>query len=268
MSARPMGSPMEREAYQLLTAGYVIHRAILPSSQTDALRASLDRMLSEDEATWGRSALEAIGQRGALRNLCNHGDVFTRLLTELPVYSLIDRILGRRYIVHSFDGLVLLPGQSRFPRDFHTDLDPLRGVAFPPGYCPGVNCLVYVDDSTSENGAPWLVPASHRSIETEPPADVLSSVAVQASFPSGTILTFDARLWHCAGANRSSNPRRLVKLLFCRTWIRPQMDYSRAVARSVLRDLEPRVQRLLGVGTSPPASVQELRLATTNGQTQ
>jgi ectoine hydroxylase-related dioxygenase (phytanoyl-CoA dioxygenase family) len=252
---------MDELAYALRTAGYVKLEGALEPARVDALRTALDAMSAEDDAAWGTSFLDSIGQRGALRNLCDHSEPFQKLLADSPVYPLIDELLETPYVLHSYDGLVLFPGQGRFPWDFHTDVTPLADVAFPANRTPGINCLYYLDDAGRENGATWLVPASHRATVRSAPPEELAELAEQIAGHAGDALLFDARLWHCAGENRSARPRRLVKMLFCQPWLRPQMDYSRAVRPEIQARLDPRARRLLGVGVAPPASVRELREA-------
>jgi hypothetical protein len=245
--------------HQLQTSGYTFLRSALDGARLDELRSCIDQMLADDDATWGEAELEAMGQRGALRNLCEYGAPFRRLLSDSPIYPLIDQVLGDGYVLHSYDGLVLLPGDGRFPWDFHTDFSPLTGVAFPANMSFGVNCLYYLDDATETNGATWLIPASQHCVLTAPAPNELAALAVQAIGRAGDTLLFDARLWHCAGENRSDRPRRLIKTLYCRPWLRPQMDYSRAIRAEVREMLDVRTLHLIGVGSSPPVTVRELR---------
>ncbi len=257
---------MTDHLYQLRTAGYTFMRGALGQPRLDRLRAGIDRMLAEDDATWGAEVLERMGQRGALRNLCDDSTPFQELLASSPVYTVIDRVLSKGYVLHSYDGLVLLPGDGRFPWDFHTDFTPLVGAAFPANDSVGVNCLYYLDDATEMNGATWLVPASHRSVLNAAAPEELSALAIQAVGSAGDALLFDSRLWHCAGENRSAQPRRLIKTLYCPPWLRPQMDYSRAVRQEVRSQLDARTLQLLGVGSAPPATVKELRETLNRGR--
>lgn len=250
---------MDSQVFQLRSAGYTVFKAALPSARVGELQVALDDMWNQDAATWGIDELEAIGQRGALRNLCDHSSAFQQLLMDSPIYPTLDCVLGQQYVLHSYDGLILFPGQGRFPWDFHTDVMPLAGIAFPANQSPAINCLYYVDDVTELNGATWLVPASHHALLGNVPLEDLSTFAFQAVGEAGDALLFDARMWHCAGENRSDRPRRLIKTLFCQPWLRPQMDYSRAVRPEVQEKLDPRARRLIGVGTTPPASLRELR---------
>ena len=245
--------------YQLQTAGYTLLKGALSLARLDVLGAALDQMMAEDDRAWGAEVLEAMGQRGALRNLCDQGGALRELLVDSPVYALLDRLLGDQYILHSYDGLVLLPEYGRYPWDFHTDVEPLRGLAFPANQTVGINCLYYIDEVTERNGGTWLVPASHRCVLTRiEPADA-AALAFQAVGEAGDILLFDARLLHCAGTNKSAKPRRLIKALYCQPWLRPQMDYARAIRPEIQNQLDPRTLRVIGVGTSPPASVAALR---------
>lgn len=252
---------MRSDVYQLKTAGYTFLRGALSAIRVKELRTSLDEMLQEDLATWGAAVLDAIGQRGALRNLCDYSEPFQRLLVESPVYELIDEVMGKKYVLHSYDGLVLFPGDGRFPWDFHSDVTPLAQVAFTPEQSPGINCLYYLDAVDNVNGATWLIAASHHALISNPPPEELAQLAFQAHGDAGDALLFDSRLWHCAGENRSNRPRRVIKALFCQPWLRPQMDYARAIRPEIQRHLDQRTLQLIGVGTAPPSSVREFREA-------
>ena len=253
-------------AYELATRGFTFLRRSLAPARVMLLREAIDRMQAEDEARYGTAVLHGMGQLGALRNLCDFGVPFEELLTDSPIFPLLDALLGSDYVLHSYDGLVLLPRNGRFPWDFHTDLMPLRGVAFPAERTPGINCLYYLDEVTAANGATWIVPSSHRSLLMQPPPERLAARAIQAAGSPGDVLLFDSRLWHCAGNNTTTAPRRLIKALFCQPWLRPQMDYSRAVRAEVMDRLPIRVRHLLGVGVAPPATVEELRQSLAAGR--
>lgn len=250
---------MTQPLYQLRTAGYTFLRGALSDERLNALRASVDLMLAKDDADWGVAELDAMGQRGALRNLCDFSTPFQELLIDSPATPVLDQVLAKGYVLHSYDGLVLLPACGRFPWDFHTDFTPFSGVAFPANETFGVNCLYYLDDLTVENGATWLVPASHRCVLPAPAPEQLAELAVQAVGRAGDALLFDARVWHCAGENQAERPRRLIKMLYCSPWLRPQMDYARAVNSEIRDRLDARTLYLMGVGVAPPTTVRELR---------
>jgi ectoine hydroxylase-related dioxygenase (phytanoyl-CoA dioxygenase family) len=250
---------LDRLSYGIRTNGYTMLHGGLSSNRLEMLRKCFDELLAKDEQLWGKEKLIALKQYGALRNLANENAAFADLLQNTPVYEVIDMLLSEDYILHSFDGLALFPGDGRFPWDFHTDLSPLNGVAFPANRCPAINCLYYLDDVNEANGATWIVPASHRSLIKTPPVDCLAQLAQQAVGRAGDILMFDGRIWHCAGENRTDKPRRVLKALYCEAWFRPQMDYWRGIRPEVRNQFNPRTKRLIGEASTPPSSVEEFR---------
>jgi phytanoyl-CoA dioxygenase PhyH len=258
MTVQTPKSPVD----DLHTAGYTVVPEVLAGAEVDALASRMDAVLAEDEAAWGADRLRAIGQWGALRNLADRGVEFERLLDTAVLHEVAAEVIGGRYLLHSYDGLVLLPGEGRFPWDFHTDLLALCGTAFPADLSPGVNCLVAVDPSGPENGATWLVPGSHRSVARDPDPELLAGLAVQPALRPGDLLLFDARIWHCAGRNDSAARRRLIKIELVQPWLRTQLDYPRSVRPEVLARLTPRARA--AIGEPLPGSVEEFWLAMEN----
>jgi ectoine hydroxylase-related dioxygenase (phytanoyl-CoA dioxygenase family) len=246
---------MTSDAYRLRTAGYTVLRGAVPAGEVAELSDRIDALAAEDDRTWGADRLQAMGQRGALRNLADRGQEFERLLGNAALHELTRALVGDSYVLHSYDALVLQPGEGRFPWDFHTDVLDLRGIAFPASITPGLNCLVCIDGAGPHNGATWLVPGSHRSVLRSPPRDDLVALAVQPALRPGDLLLFDVRIWHCAGHNASAGARRLIKMEFVQRWLRTPMDYSRSVRPEVLARL-PATARA-AIGEPAPASVEE-----------
>jgi hypothetical protein len=240
---------------KLRTDGFCIIRGTIAAADVAGLASRIDELLAEDDLTWGAEHLARIGQRNVLRNLADRGEAFERLLGTPVIHDLATEIVGRRYVLHSYDGLVLQPGYGKYPWDFHTDVHELRGVAFPAAMSPGLNCLAAVDASNARSGATWVVPASHLSLERDIPMEELAASAIQPALEPGDLLFFDARTWHCAGENTGEFPRRLIKILLVQPWLRPQMDYARSVRPQVQARLAPAARASLGV--PPPASVAE-----------
>ncbi len=245
------------EDFALYSQGFIMLRGALTPQRVAALSTALDTGFANDVAAWGADHLKRIGQYGAVRNLPDLGEVFIDLLANSPVNAVLDRVLRPGYILHSFDGLILAPGEGRFPWDFHTDLEALVGFAPVRSRVAAVNILYYLDRVTPENGATWLVPHSHVSGWSRPDAGAAAKLAVQAVGEAGDILIFDARLNHCAGNNTTGRSRRLIKTLFCEPWIQPQMDYRRALSEGKWDGLPPRVKSVLGAATSSATSTAE-----------
>jgi ectoine hydroxylase-related dioxygenase (phytanoyl-CoA dioxygenase family) len=239
--------------------GYCMIKGALPQQSVNTLRNALDDALAQDIATTGLENLVAWGQLGALRNLSDLDQVFLDLLEMNSVFMFLDRVMRKNYVLHAYDGLILGKGEGRFPWDFHTDIEAIRGVAFARGHVPAANVLYYIDDVTEANGATRLVPHSHTALITDPDVQVLADLSIAAVGEPGDALIFDARLWHCAGNNNSSGSRRLIKMMVTEPWIKQTMDYSRALDQRKLEALSPRVRALLGERSRPPQSTEEFR---------
>ena len=68
------------------------------------------------------------------------------------------------------------------------------------------------------------------------------------------MLVFDSTLWHAAGANISGKDRLAINHQFTRSFLKPQMDYVRALGDDKVLEQEPRTQQLLGLYTRTPTS--------------
>ncbi len=245
---------------EIRTVGYTILRGALGWDLVADLNAAVDRLLREDDETWGAERLVEIRERGALRNLAAAGAAFVPLLHTSAALDIVDALLGPQAILNCFDALTLFPGKGRFPWDYHTDLMPLTGVVFPPHKIPGVNVIYSLDRLRETNGVTWFAHATHLLLDEAPDTGGLVERSVAVEVEPGDAVVSDARIWHCAGTNHSASPRTVIKTLFTLPWFRPQMDFPRAVPAAILDGFPDRARRYLGVGIAPPTTVAELRL--------
>jgi hypothetical protein len=259
------GVGIEFATAQIQTAGYMILPGVLAAGEVSEAREVLAALLQADDESWGSERLVEIRERGALRNLAAAHGFFLELLTSSPALDIVDAILGTDAILNCFDALTLFPGKGRYPWDYHTDLMDVTGVAFPPNKVPGINVLYYLDHVREENGSTWVVPGSHLTLAEHPDPSVMARLSMPLEVEPGDGVVFDARIWHCAGTNSSSQARTVIKTLFTLPWYRPQMDFTRAVPPDVLNSLDQRARRYLGVENVPPVTVEELRWRLFNG---
>lgn len=247
---------VDEQVYSLRTLGYAYFRQAIAPDLLRRVRGVIADLVAEEERTIGVDVLDRIDQRGALRNLADRHEVFAELADSMPIYPVVERVAGEVSIA-AFDALGLPPGSSRFPWDFHTDLSPFNRSANPPTGTFGATCLYYLDDAGPETGATWIVPGSQRCMLDKPPTEVLAERAEQVVVRAGDVVLFDPRLWHCTSFNNGANTRWIIKQMMIWKWLRPMMDYTRAVRPEVKERLPERVRQLLG--TAPPTSIPELR---------
>ena len=116
--------------------------------------------------------------------------------------------------------------------------------------------LVMLDDFTPENGATHIMPRSH-SMATKPTAPAFKDAATRATGSAGDILVFDSRLWHAAGHNQTTTPRRALTLTFTRPFFKPQLDYPRFLGSDYAKACRPEVRQVLGYDARVPADIEE-----------
>lgn len=255
-TAGPPPCVVEDVAQSLQARGYAFFSGALPMELMGVLQRGLDQARSREEAEFGIDFLERIGQRGYVSDLMALGPPLESLLDHEVIWGLLDSLFAGDVRLYVGQGIVLDPGMERgvWPRCWHADMFEQRMALYDPTFCFGANCLVFVDDVTQENGPTCVLPGSHCLRELRTDERDLSEVEAQITGPAGSVLVMDGGLWHSAGTNRSAAPRRVLKLLFTRRWIRPQVDYLGTAPRGVAERLSPRVRFLLDAGPCGRAS--------------
>jgi ectoine hydroxylase-related dioxygenase (phytanoyl-CoA dioxygenase family) len=204
----------------------------------------------------GQDRLERAGELGVLRLMVQFDDHFLRFL-ELPaVLAVVDATVSPTAILHLQNGLVLpsFP-EGEVPETFQTTFH----MDFPrylEGYLASINLFFAIDEFREDNGATIVAPGTHQRAE-RPSDDELHSKKLPVVCPAGSMLVFDSTLWHAAGANVSGKDRLAINHQFTRSWIKPQMDYVRALGDEKVSAQEPRTQQLLGWYTRTPTKLDE-----------
>lgn len=228
--------------------GFVLLPSVFDTSLMNELRVELDCARTAEEQRFGLAALEEIGQDGYISDLLAIGPAMEAVLDSDVLHHILTALFGDDVHLYIGQGIILDPGKGRgiWPRCWHADMYQVRMALPDPTFCFGVNCLLIVDDISEENGPTGVLPGSQSlkalRVESE---EELRRIEFRAVAPSGSLLLLDAGVWHSANMNRSDAPRRVVKLLFTRRWIRPQIDYAEVVSEEVARRLSDRVRRFL-----------------------
>jgi ectoine hydroxylase-related dioxygenase (phytanoyl-CoA dioxygenase family) len=235
--------------------GYEIVTDVYGADELATLAASMRRAQEAIRADVGAERLERAGELGVLRLMARYETSLLSVLEKPELLAIIDATVSETAILHLQNGFVLpsfAPGavpqtfQTTFHRDFPRHLE---------GYLASINCLVTVDAFTPENGGTLVVPGTHQR-PLKPSDDYLAANAIPVEAPPGSLIVFDSTLWHAAGANVSGRDRLGMNLQFTRSFIKQQIDYSRALT-DVIETLPDRTQQLLGWYTRVVTSLQE-----------
>jgi ectoine hydroxylase-related dioxygenase (phytanoyl-CoA dioxygenase family) len=232
----------ERERERLGADGYVILEGVLTPSELEALSTAIGAL--ERDRPFGRNEFEGTKSQ-RVYSLAGKGDVFLALAEHPRVVSLLDLILEPNWLLSTMQSIRLHPGET--PQAWHTD-DGFYLVPRPRDTL-AISTIWAIEDFTPDNGATQLVPGSHRWGEQHPDA---AATWVDAVMPAGSVLVFDAALWHRGGANHSSSTRLCISPQYCQPWLRPQESQLLIVPPAAARPLSPRARSMLGYSIHPP----------------
>ena len=247
----------------IATQGYIVVPDALDRATVRELGDAVDRLSAEDQAQYGQDYLYRIGQEGFVINVGDRDPAFQRLLMSRPAQAVVDAVLGTDAFLYLYQGVIVPPGGGRgaYPWKWHCDLVHVTQECGDPDFVPGLNCLYYLDDVAAENGATWVIPASQGLADDQVPItdpSYLDRSQAQVEALRGSVIIFNPLLWHCAGYNATTRPRRAVKMLYVRSWMLPQMDYARSTRRQVLDGLDDEGRRILGCSSVVPRSFEEM----------
>ena len=169
---------------------------------------------------------------------------FDEAATNPLVLGVLDRVLGH-YQLSAPTGIEIGAGERAQPLHPDDAIYPLKR----PHDEIVVNAMWPLCDFTADNGGTVIVPGSHRWTSEIPNAD---SPKITIEMPAGSLLLYRGSLWHGGGANRTDRPRLGVVVHYAASWLRPVENHVLVVPPERARDLDPRLQELLGYNIHPP----------------
>jgi ectoine hydroxylase-related dioxygenase (phytanoyl-CoA dioxygenase family) len=195
----------------------------------------------------GRNSFE--GERShRLYSLIVRGQPFVDLAEHPVALAILDGSLQPNWLLSNCQSIRLYPGETRQP--WHSD-EGFYDVPRPHAAPLGISSIWAIDPFTRDNGATDLLPGSHRWGD-DGPADHEPLDVATAEMDPGSVLWFDAALWHRGGANDSDGTRLAMTVQYCQPWLRPQESQLLIAPPDVARELPPRVQAMLGYSIHPP----------------
>ena len=199
----------------------------------------------------GRDALADIDEHNTIRALASVDDLFVDVATNPAILAIARKLVADYFVLNQQNGIINPPfGQSYNQGAFHRDLPFQHFVSSHP---LAINALFCLDEFTSENGATYVIPASHK--QTDFPSDpVIQETQLQITAPAGSFIVLDCMVYHSGGVNRSKHPRRGVNHVYTVPIIRPQIDLPAVLGPDFSDD--PAIRRLLGYELRVPTSLE------------
>jgi len=235
--------------------GFAIVEGVIAQEVLERTREAMYAAQSSVRDEIGTERLERAGELGVVRLMLKYHPHFFDLLAVPEILAVVDAALAPTAILHLQNGLILPPlvgdAPDVFQLRFHRDFPRVLG-----GTIMSINTFLAIDDFTSHNGGTLFVPGSQQ-VEPDPTDHYMREVAVQAECPAGSMIVFDSTTLHAAGQNHSQNDRLAINQQFTRSYVKPQIDYVRALGDHVIEAQPPRTQQLLGWYTRVVTSLDE-----------
>jgi len=190
------------------------------------------------------------------RNAYHHSIVMCpdsqlKFLDPFPFYEHLKSYFGGNFILSSMGSTYVEPNVNVYTQNIHRD-----SRSFSPNDRLLLNMLIMLDDSTTENGATWLLEGSHRKAP-KPTTDDFFNNATRITGKSGDVIFFDGNAWHCGGQNSSDKIRRIITPLFSKPYFKQSLDYPRAFGMDYHLRISNELSQILGYNALTPKSLSE-----------
>ncbi len=237
---------------ELELRGFTTIDSGLGEDEIVSLKGRLERLHEKQiELAGGVGSMDRIGEANTVRAPLVYDDTFLKVATNPVLLALVGRMLGDFYLLMQQNGILVQPDLAGHRQaSFHRDLPYQHFVCTRP---IAVNALLCLDTFTEENGGTIVIPGSHR-MEAFPSESTVRRMAQSLNATPGQFLVVDCMVYHCAGTNRTSSPRRAINNVYTLPFVRQQISLPDALRGRHSSD--PTLRRLLGYDTVAPTSVE------------
>lgn len=255
LTNRPLLSEEEvsNHIYLVETRGYTLLDNFLTAEETGLLKATMEAAIQDFEPVPGveRSFLD----RYQIHDLINRDINFGRLLEDPRLQQLIAPHLGEHWIMYAATSSSIPPHGSNYASRLHVD-----SPRFQSGYIFNMGVIWVLDDYTVENGgALKILPGSQHSAK-KPEIDFFEEHCVQAVCKAGSLLVFNAKIYHRTFENTTDCWNHSMTLNACRSFMKQRMDWVRFIPEEISNQLNSQARRLIGYDTRLPTNLEEFFL--------
>ena len=140
--------------FAVIDSGYSASELAQFSEEFNATRKSYIEMYGEIE-------LKNIDEYNTIRSPLTHGsEVFLKLALNANLMSVLKKLIQGKFVLNQQNGIINPPQETYNQAAWHRDLPYQHFVSTKP---LAINALFCVDDFTIENGATFVIPASHKT---------------------------------------------------------------------------------------------------------
>jgi ectoine hydroxylase-related dioxygenase (phytanoyl-CoA dioxygenase family) len=196
----------------------------------------------------GEEHLHKMNDACIARCVLSYDDFFVRLAAHAKLLCLVAKLLSNNFILLGQNAIINRVDRRHNQPTWHRDLTYQHFVCSRP---LAISALYCIDDFTVQTGATVVLPASHK-VEGFPSREYVEKHQRIVEARAGSIIVFDAMLYHRGGHNRSAGTRLGINHIYVLPFIKQQIDLPSALGGK-FRD-DPVLARLLGYESASAAS--------------
>jgi len=213
----PSATEAAVESVRLL--GYAVLDSCHTGAALERLSSAFDSARARYRQRHGIDALQAIDEEDTVRLMMAHDDAFRGLAFDEHLLAAVSALLPGKFILNQQNGIANPSHRGYNQGAWHRDLPYQHFVASRP---LAINALFCIDDFTRDNGATFVLPASHRA-EPFPSDAFVARHALQLQAKAGQFVLLDAMTFHAGGYNGSGRERRAVNHVFTIPYFKQQI---------------------------------------------
>ncbi len=245
------GAPLDLVVEQVLSLGYAVLDAGYSTREMAKISQAFDAAHAQYVKAHGEADLKGIDELNTLRALLTWGDpAFAQLALNPALMDALKMLIHGKFMLNQQNGIINPPKADYNQGAWHRDFPYQHFVSSRP---LAINALFCVDDFTLENGATYVLPASHKSGPFASKAFVERN-AVQVVAKAGTFILLDCMLFHTGGFNQSNRPRRAINHVYNIPYFKQQINIPSNLDAA---GLSSHAREVFGFAFQEPGSVAD-----------
>jgi len=252
-------SVLEEAAEQVRNLGYAVIDSGYTTFELQSISDDFNHTRERYVEMYGESELRFLDEFNTIRSPLTHGrQAFFRLVLNDRLLWILKNLIAGKFILNQQNGIINPPQETYNQAAWHRDLPYQHFVSSKP---LAINALFCVDDFTIENGATFVLPASHRS-EAFPSESYIRRNAIQVEAKAGSFILLDCMVFHAGGFNKTRSARRAVNHVYNIPFFKQQINIPKNMNST---DLSAEAKNILGFNNLEPSSIADY-LATRTGK--
>ena len=227
----------------------------------ELLREKIDIIYKkQEEEIGGGKNLGLINDANVARQLLAYDNEFLKLLDHDIVLEISKRFLGDFFVLMSQNALINRSDNNHYQTTWHRDLNYQHFVS---SRMLALSVLYCIDDFSEKTGGTYVLPSTHL-VEKFPSDQYVLRNEQVVSAKAGSIILFDAMLFHRAGDNYSGKTRRAVNHIITVPMIIQQISFPKMLGDDF--QCRDEIKRILGYYSQIPDNVCSWRLNKLNNK--